>query len=219
MIVLASGDQDVLRRWGSGVPDDAVPVHDQAELARTLDGQAGQLVLLDVALPGLGGVAGVAGLISRHSQCRVVALSHAPSEDEGFELLRAGVRGYCNAYIDPRLLGKVLATVQGGEVWVGRKLVDRLVGLVANSRAVEPKAAVAAVDLGSLTPRERQIALLIGEGASNKVIARRLDITERTVKAHLGSVFSKLGVAGRLQLALLVAGLASDDAQLSKSSN
>ena len=55
-----------------------------------------------------------------------------------------------------------------------------------------------------LTPREREIALLVGAGVSNKAIAQRLDITERTVKAHLGAVFNKLGVTGRLQLALRV---------------
>lgn len=60
----------------------------------------------------------------------------------------------------------------------------------------------------ALTPREREIAVLVGEGVNNKIIARRLDITERTVKAHLGAVFSKLGIPGRLQLALLVTGRA-----------
>ena len=57
-----------------------------------------------------------------------------------------------------------------------------------------------------LTAREQQIALQIGMGSSNKLIAQRLGITERTVKAHLGSVFAKLGVHDRLQLALLVTG-------------
>ena len=57
-----------------------------------------------------------------------------------------------------------------------------------------------------LTAREREIALQIGGGSSNKTIAQRLGITERTVKAHLGSAFAKLGVHDRLQLALLVTG-------------
>jgi DNA-binding NarL/FixJ family response regulator len=60
--------------------------------------------------------------------------------------------------------------------------------------------------LDMLTAREREIALQIGGGSSNRAIAQRLGITERTVKAHLGSVFAKLGVHDRLQLALLVTG-------------
>ena len=83
----------------------------------------------------------------------------------------------------------------------------------------EPAAGAAGVvALELLTPREREIARLVGEGINNKLIARRLDITERTVKAHLGSVFAKLGVTGRLQLALLVTGRAGDVAELKNGS-
>ena len=215
MIVLASSDAGVLRRWSSGVPAGAVLAHDQAELVRTLDGRPPQLVLLDLDLAGLGAASGAADLIARHPDSRVVALSRTPDEDEGLDLLRAGARGYCNLYIDPRLLGKVVGAVQGGEVWIGRRLVDRLVELVAGNapdRPAEPAAGVAALEV--LTPREREIARLVGEGINNKLIARRLDITERTVKAHLGSVFAKLGVTGRLQLALLVTGRAGGGAGL-----
>ena len=77
-----------------------------------------------------------------------------------------------------------------------------MVGSAAASRVD----AECGVDLDALTAREREIALQVGVGCSNKVIAQRLGITERTVKAHLGSVFGKLGVKDRLQLALLVAG-------------
>lgn len=147
----------------------------------------------------------------------MVALSRTPDEDEGLALLRAGARGYCNLYIDPRLLGKVVNAVQGGEVWVGRRLVDRLVELVAGTSPHRAGAAgLAALEV--LTPREREIARLVGEGINNKLIARRLDITERTVKAHLGSVFAKLGVSGRLQLALLVTGRAGDGVELKNGS-
>ena len=222
MIVLASSNADVLRRWTSGVPAGAVLAHDQLELARTLGGRAPHLALLDLDLAGLGAAPGAADLIARHPDSRVVALSRTPSEDEGLDLLRAGARGYCNLYIDPRLLGKVVTAVHSGEVWVGRRLVDRLVELVAGNspdRFGEPAAGAAGVvALELLTPREREIARLVGEGINNKLIARRLDITERTVKAHLGSVFAKLGVTGRLQLALLVTGRAGDVAELKNGS-
>ncbi|GAB4360937.1 MAG: hypothetical protein Kow0073_20310 [Immundisolibacter sp.] len=214
MIVLASSDADILRRWSSGVPAGAVLAHDRTQLVRTLDGRPAPLVLLDLGLAGLGAASGAADLIARHPDSRVVALSRTPDQDEGLDLLRAGARGYCNLYIDPRLLGKVISAVQAGEVWIGRRLVDRLVELVAGASPGQPAAPAADVAaLDGLTPREREIALLVGEGVNNKLIARRLGITERTVKAHLGSAFAKLGVSGRLQLALLITGRAGGVAE------
>lgn len=222
MIVLASSDADVLRRWSGGVPAGAVLAHDQAELVRTLGGRPPHVILLDLELAGLGAALGAAHFIARHADSRTVVLSRSPDEAEGLELLRAGARGYCNRYIDPRLLGKVVSTVQNGEVWVGRRLVDRLVEMIAGSshdRFSEPVVSAAGrAALDVLTPREREIAQLVGEGVNNKLIARRLDITERTVKAHLGSAFAKLGVAGRLQLALLITGRAGDGVEMKNGS-
>lgn len=208
MIVLASTDSALLARWGGVVPDGATPAQQCTELEALLSAHQPQLLLLDLGLAGLGRAAGAVDLIGRNPATRVVVMSRAPSEDEGIAALRAGARGYCNAYIDPRLLEKVIGTVQAGEVWVGRKLIDRLVELVASSAAPHRQPNIDNAVFDSLTPREREIAVLVGEGVSNKIIARRLDITERTVKAHLGAVFSKLGMPGRLQLALLVTGSA-----------
>ena len=203
MIVLAASDPNVLARWQQAAPADAAVVRDSASLEALLTSQRPALVLLDLQLDGLGGAAAAAELIGRHAATRVVVMSREPDEDEGLAALRAGARGYCNVYIDPRLLEKVITTVLAGEVWAGRKLVDRLVQMIASSRPAP--AGDDSGGLDALTPREREIALLVGKGVSNKAIAQRLDITERTVKAHLGAVFSKLGVTGRLQLALRVA--------------
>lgn len=205
MIVLASTDPALLARWTTVLPDKgATSARRCAELEGLLSTHLPQLLLLDLGLADLGGVTGATDLISRNPGTRVVVLSRVPSEDEGIAALRAGARGYCNAYIDLRLLEKVIDTVQAGEVWVGRKLIDRLVELIASSAAPRTQPLIDSAAFSGLTPREREIAVLVGEGVSNKIIARRLDITERTVKAHLGAVFSKLGIPGRLQLALLV---------------
>lgn len=208
MIVLASTDSALLARWKAVVPGDAAtPSQQCSELVGLLSAQP-QLLLLDLQLAGLGGVSGATELIRGNPGTQVVVMSRVPSEDEGIAALRAGARGYCNAYIDLRLLEKVISTVQAGEVWVGRKLIDRLVQLVVTSAAPRRQPITDSAVFDVLTPREREIAVLVGEGVSNKVIARRLDITERTVKAHLGAVFGKLGIPGRLQLALLVTGRA-----------
>ncbi len=208
MIILASSDAAVRERWSGAVPDGSASAQHNVELAALLALHPAPLLLLDLELAGLGGMAAAAGLIGRHTGCRTVIMSRSPNEDEGIAALRAGARGYCNLYIDPRLLAKVISTVQAGEVWAGRKLIDRLVQMIVGSATSRSPSNIDTAAFDALTPREREIAMLVGEGVSNKIIARRLDITERTVKAHLGAVFSKLGIPGRLQLALLVTGRA-----------
>lgn len=205
MIILASSDGAVVKRWRTAVPG-ALVVGQHAQLEAALVAERPLLLLLDLTLDRLGGAAAAAELIGRYPATRVVVMSAAPDEDEGIAMLRAGARGYCNVYIDPRLLEKVVTAVQAGEVWAGRRLVDRLVQLIAST--VRAPAASEPEGFETLTVREREVALLVGEGVGNKAIAQRLDITERTVKAHLNAVFSKLGVPGRLQLALLITGRA-----------
>ncbi len=207
MIVLASSDAAVVKRWRTAVAG-ALVVGQRAQLDAALAAERPSLLLLDLTLDGLGGAPAVAELIARYPATRVVVTSRAPDEDEGIAMLRVGARGYCNVYIDPRLLEKVITAVQAGEVWAGRRLVDRLVQLIANSATPPAAAAAEPEGFATLTALEREVALMVGEGVGNKAIAQRLDITERTVKAHLAAAFSKLGVPGRLQLALLITGRA-----------
>src|SRR6266550_2189102 len=106
-------------------------------------------------------------------------------------------RGYCSRKSEPALLRTAVERVRGGEIWVGRSVTGHLLEeLAAVSR---PRAPDAAKRLAGLTRRERE---LVAAGASNKEIAERLSIAERTVKAHLTSIFRKLGVSSRLHLAV-----------------
>ena len=100
-------------------------------------------------------------------------------------------------------LRNVVAVVQAGQVWVGQRLMLHLV----QQLGVQSKKEIAVLKhdrFNDLTDRESEITRLVSTGASNKKIAQILDITERTVKAHISSIFSKVGVSDRLQLALLV---------------
>ena len=210
MILLTSEDASLMDRWAVAVGGRGTLIRRVrllAEAEGALAGRRPDVMLLDLSLTDLSqsGAAGIAGLLSFSPQTRIIALSHQPNDEEGIAALRGGARGYCNAYIDPRLLAKAVTTVQNGEAWVGRRLTDRLVALVGQNAPVQVDTD-SSIDLDLLTAREQQIALQIGMGSSNKLIAQRLGITERTVKAHLGSVFAKLGVHDRLQLALLVTG-------------
>jgi DNA-binding NarL/FixJ family response regulator len=213
MIVLATRDDEARRRWRAALASGAIvrEVDDRRALGRALAASPARVVLLDLALPGVGDVRAIASLARQHPTARLIALSPRPSEREGIGILRAGAHGYCARDVDTALLGKAVAVVQHGEVWASRALFARLVEeLAAAARRRPPgEAARAARRLGALTRREYEIARGVGGGAANKEIAQRLGVTERTVKAHLTAIFRKLGVGDRLRLALLLNGLSA----------
>jgi two-component system, NarL family, nitrate/nitrite response regulator NarL len=211
MILLASPSPTARCRWRQAL---AVPVREIATpraLARALAETPTPVVLLDVALGLRGGAAAVARLVRRHAGTAVIVVTARPTEREGVAMLRAGARGYCPRALEPALLRRAVDVVQRGEVWASRMLVARLVdALGAAMRARQDLAAARPhARLARLTAREREIAMLVGAGAANKEIAHRLDVTERTVKAHLTAIFRKLGIADRLRLALALNGTAA----------
>ncbi len=141
----------------------------------------------------------------RRNQCSAVACSSSPSDDEAMELLDYGFMGYCHAYSDVATLRRVQEVVHSGNFWIGKSLMQRLLYKVNRAAQTPPNTTVDwATDL---TPRERQVAILAANGAANLAIAKQCTITERTVKAHLGTVFQKLNITDRLQLALRVHGI------------
>ena len=142
----------------------------------------------------------------------VIVLSNHPDNEEALALFSAGVRGYCNAHATAANLRQVASVVQAGGLWIGEALMQRLLASTHAAMSRLPVAALPPDDtagapadrLSVLTKRELEVARAVASGSSNKEIARQLDITERTVKAHVGAVFQKLGVRDRLHLSLLV---------------
>lgn len=132
----------------------------------------------------------------------VVVLANVPGQDEGIACLEAGAVGYISALSVPEVLRQVVNVVRNGGLWVGPELLARL----RKALAAPPKATAASDKLTLLSQREREVALAVAAGASNKEIARRMGITERTVKAHLTTIFGRLNVRDRLQLSILVNG-------------
>jgi DNA-binding NarL/FixJ family response regulator len=99
----------------------------------------------------------------------------------------------------------VAQVIQHGGLWLGPDLVQRLMAATRDVLARSPNAPVQAADVSALSDRELQVARAVADGHTNKEVADLLHISERTVKAHLGSVFEKLGVRDRLQLVLRLA--------------
>lgn len=131
----------------------------------------------------------------------LVALALKPDAQESMQLFEAGASGYCHALAVPELLRQVDIVVRNGGLWVGPDLMARAVA--AATRLQLGNGADARM-LDDLTPREREVAELVVNGASNKDIASTLGITLRTAKAHMGAIFDKLKVRDRLQLVLIL---------------
>lgn len=135
-----------------------------------------------------------------------VVLSDRPTDEEALAAFAAGARGYCNTHAAAQLLVQIAVVVLQGGLWIGESLMRRLVTATGRIQAdIEPVAEGETWSKG-LTDREREVARTLATGASNKEIARALGITDRTVKAHVGSIFEKLQVRDRLQLSLRVNG-------------
>lgn len=162
--------------------------------------QAGDTVW--VAVTHAGWLDKVAALRQLQPDCRVVVLSPVPYEAEGLRAINAGARGYCHLLALPELLREVGQVISLGGLWVGADLVQRLMAATRELIGRNPSPAEPQVDLSMLSERELQVAQAVAAGQSNREVAEQLHISERTVKAHLGAVFEKLGVRDRVQLVL-----------------
>jgi DNA-binding NarL/FixJ family response regulator len=205
VIVFCSAHPAVRQHWRRGLDKEAriVEIGEWRQLVAFLEKHPDALVLLHLGLADMKHVDGARELKKAFPEVRIMAFSDVPDDTEGLALLRIGIFGYANTLMKAELLQRAVASIRAGEVWVGRKLMRRLIENIA-APSVEDKADSTRHRLDALTPRELQIAELVAGGASNKQIASRLDVTERTVKAHLSAVFRKTGTRDRLQLALLV---------------
>jgi DNA-binding NarL/FixJ family response regulator len=166
------------------------------------------VLLLDRDLPGMGGVEGLSVLHQVCPSTRIIFFTSRHDEREAINVLKAGARGYCIKEIESFHLRKAIRVIQKGEVWAGRRIICQLLAELTSctEKGQEDGPAQADIYLKYLTPREREISVLVSEGSCNKEIASQLNISERTVKAHLTVVFHKLQISDRLRLGLFVAG-------------
>ncbi|MCU1452486.1 MAG: two component transcriptional regulator, LuxR family [Acidimicrobiales bacterium] len=152
---------------------------------------APDLVLMDLAMPVLDGVEATRRIAAEHPATQVVALTSFSDRQRILDVVRAGAAGYVLKHAGPdELLGAIRTAHAGGaplDPKAARVLLDD-----QRAGAVGPR----------LSERELEVLRLVVEGLANKNIGRRLGITERTVKAHLTSVFQRLGVTDRTQAAL-----------------
>lgn len=141
--------------------------------------------------------------LQKAETCKLFLLSDRPKDEEGLRFLQLGGMGYANTYIAPARLRTAVQVIASGSVWVGQSLMQKLIERTAKSEGDDRQQPTEHVVFKDLSRREYQIAALVAEGLGNPAIAEQLDITERTVKAHLGHIYAKTNIKGRLNLALL----------------
>ena len=188
----------------------AFPQHRWGDWARlSAEVQPGDVVWLSVGYPLWLEV--ISQILQQHPGVTVVVMSPVPDQTEGLRAINQGARGYCHLYAVPELLQDVGQVVAQGGLWVGPELMERIVAATRQLLERAPSAAerLPAADLSALSARELEVAQAVAAGKSNREVAEQLFISERTVKAHLGAVFEKLGVRDRLQLALHLSGRAA----------
>lgn len=131
---------------------------------------------------------------------RVVGLTRAEDPQQAKQVLEAGASGYLHYLAVAPVLQQVCKVIEVGGLWLGVELMRQLVFSTATLTKPAPKSH----HLDRLSLREQEVAKAVAAGKSNKEVAKELDITERTVKAHLSAVFEKLKARDRLHLVLIL---------------
>lgn len=156
------------------------------------------VLVLDLRMPRMSGLDVLRAVHNEKLTCKTVLLTAAVGDIDAVEALRLGAMGLVLKESSPDALIECVRRVHAGEQWIDRGTMSRAFGRVMRREAATEQVAK------TLTPRELEIVRMIAQGHRNRVIAERLSISEGTVKIHLHNIYQKLGVDGRLELAVWV---------------
>lgn len=166
---------------------------DGVQQARTL---IPDLVLLDLHMPGMSGSEALRALVEELPQTRVLMLTVSEDAEDLLDTLRAGAAGYLLKNIDADYFVDAIRRAAAGESVVSPEMTGKLVA------GLKPRPPAAVADHDSLSAREREILGKLARGASNKELARELDLAESTVKIHVQNILRKLKLNSRVQAAV-----------------
>ncbi len=202
-ILLSSANSTVVMRWAGLLNGhfETENVQSLGELKKLCATRQFDAILLHRMLIDM---AAFGGLLKNSPAARFFLLSDTPDEEEALSFLKMGIVGYGNTYISSSRLIEALRVITNGGVWLGQKVIQRLIMDTSVNAKGDGEKDAAGPAMAKLTRAERHIAELIARGQSNLAIAADLNITERTVKAHLTSIYAKTKTGNRLNLALLI---------------
>lgn len=191
------GLRELLERRGIHVIDAVGDCRRGIELALS---EHPDVVLLDMRMPEMTGLAVLCELRARGAKGPVAILTTSRDEKDVIEALQCGAQGYLLKDMEPDELLLALSAIVRGETVVAKELTGVLAKAVQGERM---NTGLAPHLLSELTPREREILCHLAEGQSNKVIARNLGISDGTVKLHVKAILRKLGVHSRVEAAVI----------------
>jgi DNA-binding NarL/FixJ family response regulator len=182
--------RDGLTRLLSSLPDIEVvgAAADGVEAIRMAEEHRPDVILMDLRMPGMDGSEATRRLLENDPDAQVVILTSFSERDEILNALDAGAIGYLLKDAEPDELIRGVRAAARGDSPLAPKAARTLITSRASSASGDP-----------LTARERQVLSLVANGLPNKLIARELGIAEKTVKAHLTTVFQRIGVTDRVQ--------------------
>ena len=172
---------------------------DGAEAVRTCRERCPDVVLMDIRMPGMDGIEATRLLTSAGSRPRVLVLTTFDLDEYVYDALRAGASGFLLKDVTAERLFDAVRVIAAGEALLAPAITKRLIGEFARQRPRPVDPAQGNRRLAALTPRETEVLRLMAGGLSNPEIAKRLVVTEETVKTHVSRVLSKLGLRDRTQ--------------------
>lgn len=190
--VVRSGLRTLLSVGGCSVVGEAGSGEEAVEVASALQPD---VVVMDLAMSGMGGIAAIRELVARHPHLRVIVLSMSGDDESVFAAVRAGARGYVLKGSDPEALVRAVHSVADGDAVFGPGLAERMLTYFARPSFAPPR-------FPELTEREREVLALLAKGCQNPEIGQTLGIRPKTVRNHVSNVLSKLAAADRTEAIL-----------------
>ncbi|MCP9947940.1 response regulator transcription factor [Actinomadura madurae] len=185
-------------------------VSDGAEVVAAVNQHRPDVVLMDIRMPRVDGLAATGLLRSRRDPPEIIILTTFDTDDHILRAMRAGASGFLLKHTPPPEIVRAIRQVAAGEPMMSPAVLRRMMSYVAESGA-DPRRARARELLGRLSDGERAVAALVGRGRTNSEIGRELSLSVATVKAYVSRLLTKLELNNRVQIALLVHDAALDD--------